>query len=233
MQIIRVSRLRKPFTSMKHPFPTAREPATQAAMTQDILSGLLLFAFVSSVTPGPNNLMLLASGANYGFRRSVPHMLGISFGHSLMVFLVGVGLMQLFDAVPLAHDLLTGAGILYLLWLAWKIAHAAAPGTADARGRPFTFLQAALFQWVNPKAWQMALTAITLYASDRSLTGAALVAGVFACTNLPSISLWTAMGTQLQRLLSSPRRLVVFNWTMAVLLVASLIPVVWPMLAGG
>lgn len=200
-------------------------------MTYDILTGLFLFAFVSSVTPGPNNLMLLASGANYGFRRSVPHMLGISLGHSLMVFLVGVGLMQLFDAVPRAHDLLTVAGIVYLLWLAWKIAHARAPGTADARGRPFTFIQAALFQWVNPKAWQMALTAITLYAPDRSLWAVALVAGVFACTNLPSISLWTVLGTKVQRLLSSPTRLVVFNFTMAVLLVASLIPVIWPMLA--
>ncbi len=201
-------------------------------MSQDILTGLLLFAFVSSITPGPNNLMLLASGANYGFRRTVPHMLGISIGHSLMVVLVGVGLMQLFEAVPIAHDLLTGAGIIYLLWLAWKIAHAAAPGTADARGRPFSFIQAALFQWVNPKAWQMALTAITLYAPDRSLWAVAMVAGVFAMTNLPSISLWTAMGTRLAAVLSSPTRLVVFNWTMAVLLVASLIPVIWPMLAG-
>lgn len=201
-------------------------------MTQDILFGLLAFAFVSSITPGPNNLMLLASGANYGFRRSLPHMLGISVGHSVMVLLVGLGLMRLFDAWPPLHAILTVAGIAYLLWLAWKIAHAAPPGTGDARGRPFSFLQAAGFQWVNPKAWQMALTAITLYAPERSVAGVALVAVVFAMTNLPSISLWTVMGQNLRALLSRPARLRAFNWTMAVLLVASLIPVVWPMLRG-
>ncbi|HAV08425.1 MAG TPA: hypothetical protein DEF12_07645 [Rhodobacteraceae bacterium] len=200
-------------------------------MTQDLLTGLLLFAFVSSITPGPNNLMLLSSGANYGFRKSVPHMLGISVGHSFMVFLVGIGLMGLFEAVPLAHDLLTLAGIGYLLWLAWKIAHAGAPGTGDARGKPFSFLQAAAFQWVNPKAWQMAMTAITLYAPDRSLWGVAMVAGIFACTNLPSISLWTVLGQNLRAILARPARLQAFNWTMAILLVASLVPVVWPMLA--
>ena len=200
-------------------------------MTHELLTGLLLFAFVSSITPGPNNLMLLASGANYGFRRSIPHMLGISVGHSFMVVLVGVGLMGLFEAVPLAHDILTILGILYLLWLAWKIAHASAPGTADKRGKPFSFFQAAAFQWVNPKAWQMALTAITLYAPDRSFAAVTTVAAIFACTNLPSISLWTVMGQNLRALLSNPLRLKVFNWTMAVLLVASLIPVVWPMLA--
>lgn len=199
-------------------------------MTQEILSGLLLFAFVSSITPGPNNLMLLASGANYGFRRTVQHMLGISIGHSVMVFLVGIGLMQLFDAVPVMHDLLTALGILYLLWLAWKIAHAGAPGTADARGRPFTFLQAALFQWVNPKAWQMALTAITLYAPDRSVWAVLLVAGAFACTNLPCISFWVVLGQKVQRMLHNPGRLQAFNWTMAALLIASLIPVVIPYL---
>jgi len=175
--------------------------------------------------------MLLSSGANYGFRKSVPHMLGISVGHSFMVFLVGIGLMGLFEAVPLAHDLLTLAGIGYLLWLAWKIAHAGAPGTGDARGKPFSFLQAAAFQWVNPKAWQMAMTAITLYAPDRSLWGVAMVAGIFACTNLPSISLWTVLGQNLRAILARPARLQAFNWTMAILLVASLVPVVWPMLA--
>ena len=202
-------------------------------MTQELLLGLLAFAFVSSITPGPNNLMLLASGANYGFRRTVPHMLGISIGHSVMVVLVGIGLMGLFEAWPPLHMILTVAGIAYLLWLAWKIANAAPPGTGDVRGRPFSFLQAAAFQWVNPKAWQMALTAITLYAPDRSLGGVALVAGVFALTNLPSISLWTVMGRNLRRLMSSPGRLRAFNWTMAVLLVASLWPVVRPLLHGG
>ena len=123
------------------------------------------------------------------------------------------------------------ASVSYMLWLAWKIAHSAAPKGAQVGGKPFSFLQAAAFQWVNPKAWQMAMTAITLYAPDRSLWGVAMVAGIFACTNLPSISLWTVLGQNLRAILARPARLQAFNWTMAILLVASLVPVVWPMLA--
>ena len=95
------------------------------AMTYDLLAALVLFAFVSSITPGPNNLMLMASGANFGFRRTIPHMLGIGIGFTLMVLLVGVGLSQIFTAYPVLHDVLKWASIAYLLWLAWKIAHAA------------------------------------------------------------------------------------------------------------
>lgn len=131
-------------------------------MTVDQLFALSAFALVSSITPGPNNLMLMASGANFGFRRTVPHMLGIGLGFGLMIVLVGLGLVRVFDAFPVAHLILTILGVCYLLWLAWKIAHAAAPYAARVGVRPFTFLQAALFQWVNPKAWQMGLTAITL-----------------------------------------------------------------------
>ncbi|MGR3636737.1 MAG: LysE family translocator [Shimia sp.] len=194
-------------------------------MTYDILSALTLFAFVSSITPGPNNLMLMASGANFGFFRSIPHMLGIGVGFVVMVVLVGVGLMQLFDLVPLLHTVLKVASVAYLLWLAWKIAHAGAPQNSDKTGTPMTFLQAALFQWVNPKAWTMALTAITLYAPGRSLWAVLSVAAVFGAINLPCVSSWTVLGQQMRRLLTSPTRLTTFNWTMAALLVASLYPV--------
>ena len=129
-------------------------------MTHELLIALLGFAFVTSVTPGPNNMMLLASGVNFGFRRTVPHMLGISIGHSLMVFLVGLGLAGVFKAWPPALVMLKVASVAYMLWLAWKIAHAGAPGEGTARARPFSFLQAAAFQWVNPKAWAMALGAV-------------------------------------------------------------------------
>jgi len=197
-------------------------------MSHDLLLALVAFAFVSSITPGPNNLMLMASGANFGFRRTVPHMLGIGIGFTLMVILVGAGLIGLFDAFPVTHDILKVVSVAYLLWLAWKIAHAAAPGDRTGpEGRPMTFLQAAAFQWVNPKAWTMALTAIAVYAPDRSLWAILLVGLVFGLVNLPSVSTWTVLGQQLRRLLTSPRRLRAFNWTMAALLVASLIPVVY------
>ncbi len=195
-------------------------------MTQDLLIALLGFAFVTSVTPGPNNMMLLASGVNFGFRRTLPHMLGISAGHSLMVFLVGMGVAGVFKAWPVSLTLLKVASVGYMLWLAWKIAQAGAPGEGRARAVPMSFLQAAAFQWVNPKAWAMALGAVTAYVAVPSAAAYLAVAGVFAAVNLPSVSLWAAMGQGLRRWLDHPARLRAFNWTMAGLLVLSLWPVV-------
>ncbi|MEM1077817.1 MAG: LysE family translocator [Pseudomonadota bacterium] len=197
-------------------------------MTLDLLLALMAFAFVSSITPGPNNLMVLASGANFGIRRTVPHLLGISLGHAFMVLLLGLGLGQVFVTWPVFHDVLKVASVAYMAWLAWKIANAAAPKGAETEGRPFTFLQAAAFQWVNPKAWVMGVTAVTVYtAPGAGALGALLVAVAFCATNFPSVSIWAWMGTQVARWLSSPGRLRAFNWTMAVLLMASLIPILW------
>lgn len=195
-------------------------------MTQDLLIALLGFAFVTSVTPGPNNMMLLASGVNFGFRRTLPHMLGISVGHSLMVFLVGMGLAGAFKAWPPALVVLKLASVGYMLWLAWKIAHSAAPGEGRAAARPMTFLQAAAFQWVNPKAWAMALGAVAAYVPEPSLMAYASVALVFSAVNLPSVSVWAGAGQAVRRWLEGPGRLQAFNWTMAVLLVLSLWPVI-------
>lgn len=197
-------------------------------MSLDLLSALAVFAFVSSITPGPNNLMLMASGANFGFRRTLPHMLGVGIGFTVMILGVGVGLIQLFDAYPLSHLILTGLSVAYMLWLAWKTATAAGIREGDAQGRPMTFLQAAAFQWVNPKAWAMALTAITAYAPDRTLWAICWVALVFGAINLPSVSTWTVLGQQMARVLRQHRHRVVFNWVMAGLLLASLVPVLWP-----
>ncbi len=194
-------------------------------MTQEILFGLLGFAFVTSITPGPNNLMLMTSGANFGFSRTIPHMLGVSLGHALMVFLVGLGLGQVFQVWPVLNTGLKVVSVLYMIWLAWKFAHAAAPGDGAANARPMTFLQAAAFQWLNPKAWAMALGAIAAYAPDQSVVAYALVAVVFCATNLPSVSVWAYGGQRVRQFLTNPRRLTLFNWTMAVLLVVSLIPV--------
>lgn len=198
-------------------------------MTYDLLTALAAFAFVSSITPGPNNLMLMASGANYGVWRTLPHMLGVALGFVFMVILVGVGLIQIFDAFPVTYTVLKIVSVGYLLYLAWKIATAAAPDAAEPTGTPMTFLQAAAFQWVNPKAWTMALTAISLYAAPSAgIWGIFLVGVVFGAINLPSVGVWAWMGQQLRRVLNDPRKLRVFNIAMAVLLVASLWPILMP-----
>ncbi len=197
-------------------------------MTWNLILALGIFCTVATITPGPNNLMVMTSGANYGFRRTMPHMLGIAFGFTFMVLLVGAGLIQVFDAFPVTHQILTVLCVGYLLWLAWKITNATAPTDGAAEnGKPFTFFQAAMFQWVNPKGWSMALSAITIYASDRSLLAIALVAGMFGLVALPCISLWTVLGQQMRRILTNQARLRVFNYSMAALLVASLIPVLY------
>jgi len=198
-------------------------------MSTDLLLALAAFAFVSSVTPGPNNLMLLASGANFGFRRTIPHMLGIAIGFVVMIVLVGIGLMGIFQAVPWSKTVLEIVSVAYLLWLAWKIANAAPPSAeAQARAKPMTFLQAAAFQWVNPKAWTMALSAIAIYAPDRTLQSIVVVALLFEFAGMPAITLWTALGQQMRKILTNPARLRAFNIAMALLLVASLWPVVAP-----
>ena len=194
-------------------------------MTYELFLALLGFAFVTSITPGPNNMMLLASGVNFGLRRTVPHMLGISVGHSVMVFLVGLGLAGLFKAWPPALIGLKVGSLVYMLWLAWKIANAGAPGEGRQRAQPFTFLQAAAFQWVNPKAWAMSMGAVSAYVVTPSPIAYLMVALTFASVNLPSVSLWAAAGQGMRAWLSSPARLRAFNWTMAALLIASLYPV--------
>ncbi len=196
-------------------------------MTIDLLLALAAYAFVTSVTPGPNNIMLLASGVNFGFRRTLPHMLGIALGHAFMVFVVGVGLVGVFITYPPARAGLTVVSVLYMLWLAWKIAHAAPPDGNTAKGTPLTFLQAAAFQWVNPKAWIMSLGAITLYAPGQEWVAVAWVAGVFMLVNLPSVSIWALAGVGLRRLLQRPELLRAFNYTMAALLILALYPVIF------
>ena len=198
---------------------------TVGRMTQEQLAALAAFAFVTSITPGPNNLMLMASGANFGVRRTVPHMLGVALGFVLMAVLVGAGLAQVFTAVPQAYTGLKVLSVAYLLYLAWRIATAPPPGEAARAGRPMSFIAAAAFQWVNPKAWAMALTAVSVYAPSQSLGGIGLVAVVFGIVNLPSVGVWAALGQGMRRVLTNPRRMRVFNVGMAALLVASLAPV--------
>ncbi len=194
-------------------------------MNYDLISALALFAFVSSITPGPNNLMLMSSGLNYGFRMTLPHLLGVAIGFTLMVVLVGLGVMTLFDSFPMSYQILKVLSIAYLLYLAGKIALSSnADANSFSKSKPMTFIQAALFQWVNPKAWTMALTAITIYAPSRNLAAILLVALVFGLVNLPCVSLWVATGKRMQVILKEPKHLRAFNVTMALLLVMSLYP---------
>jgi len=194
------------------------------------ISALAAFAFVSSITPGPNNFMLMASGANFGLKRTVPHMLGVTLGFAFMILLVGAGIIQIFRAFPQIYDVMKVLGVAYLLFLAWKIASAAPVGEQGrvAQAKPLTFFQAALFQWVNPKAWTMAVTGVTAYALPSDpVFGLFLIGVVFALVNLPSVSTWAIMGTQIRRVLDVPWKLRVFNMSAGLLLVASLYPVVF------
>ncbi len=197
-------------------------------MTVDLFLALLTFAFVSSITPGPNNIMLMASGANFGLWRTVPHMLGVGIGFMVMIALVGVGLGGIFEVFPVLHTVLKVVAVVYMLWLAWKIATAASDiGDTAPDAAPMTFLQAAAFQWVNPKAWTMALAAILAFVpTDGGWgLGIALVTLSFGMVNIPCITVWTWMGVQVRRFLATPTRLRAFNVTMAVLLVVSVVPI--------
>ena len=215
-------------------------------LNYDLITALAVFALVASGTPGPNNLMLLTSGANFGFERTVPHILGVIIGFAIMVMLVGIGLMQLFTAFPVSYLILKFASIAYLLFLAWKIATAASfdddpshktpshktpshkTQSHKTRGKPFTFTQAALFQWVNPKGWTFALAALSTYTPpSRPLSGVLLVAIIFSVVNVLSTCAWTVLGVQVRRFLSDPLKLRIFNVIAAVLLIGSLYPVLF------
>ena len=196
----------------------------------EALLALATFTLVASITPGPNNLMLMSSGANFGFGRSVPHVLGVSIGVVLMIGVVGTGLHQAFDAFPWTYTALQIICTGYLIYLAFKIATAAPTASgviANKPAKPFTFLQAALFQWVNPKAWAIALTACASYVPvQHPLLGLVLVAGIFGLIGLLSASMWTLMGGQMRQVLSNPRRLRAFNILAATLLLLTLYPVI-------
>jgi threonine/homoserine/homoserine lactone efflux protein len=204
-------------------------------MTAELLIALAGFAFVSSITPGPNNLMLMASGINFGMSRTIPHMLGVALGFAFMIFLVGIGLMQVFAAFPVLYSILKVVSVAYLSYLAWKIATAVPlkednqdAGDVHVTGKPMTFFQAALFQWVNPKAWVMGVTAISTYttATD-SVFAILLVVSIILVVSLPSIGTWTFLGTQMKALLNNPVKRKIFNITAALLLMASLYPIIF------
>jgi threonine/homoserine/homoserine lactone efflux protein len=194
-------------------------------MSEAMLLALATYCFVSSITPGPNNMMLMASGANFGFRRTLPHLMGVSIGFGAMVLAVGLGVGGIFTVYPALYDVLRVAAGAYMLWLAYRIATANGIGDGQSSARPMTFVEAAAFQWVNPKAWAIALGAMTAFVTpDQFTISVLIVTAVFATINLPCIASWAGFGVVLRRFLDRPWTLRAFNVTMAVLLVASLYP---------
>lgn len=194
-------------------------------MSEAVLLALATFCFVSSITPGPNNMMLLASGANFGFKRTVPHLMGVALGFGAMVLAVGLGVGGLFVVYPMLHTVLKVVGGAYMLWLAWRIATASGFGDGGGSSRPMSFWEAAAFQWVNPKAWAISLGAITAFvAPDQFFVGVLIVTVVFMVINLPCVATWAGFGVVLRRFLDRPWTLRAFNMTMAALLVLSLYP---------
>lgn len=190
------------------------------------LAAVLPFAIVMSFTPGPNNLMLASSGARFGFLRTVPHQAGIVIGFAIMTLGVGLGIAAIITAVPAVYLAMRIASLVYMLYLAWKIATAEGATSVAGRDVPMGFLAAAAFQWINPKAWIMTLTAVTTYTTPRGdmRLQIILLTGVFAVVGIASSSTWAVFGQLIGRYLTSPRRRSIFNWTMALLLLASIIP---------
>lgn len=200
-------------------------------MPLDTIVAFLGFAFASSVTPGPNNMMLVASGMNFGLKRTLWHVAGINVGFPVMLLLSGLGLGQVFARHPAIYMAMKVIGIVYMLWLAWKIANAGPVGEGRQRAVPMTFLQAAAFQWVNPKAWAMVVGAIAAYTVPENYTVSLIIITLlYALTGTPGSLVWAAFGSAMRTFLQDPVKVRWFNRAMAILLVASLYPAVMDLL---
>lgn len=199
-------------------------------MSYELAAAFCVFAFVAAITPGPNNFMLMTSGLNFGFRRTTAHLLGVAIGFGIMVLILGFGLGALFESYPAIYTVLKYMGAAYLVYLAWRIARSGPVEGGEARRRPFNFLEAAAFQWVNPKAWAFALSAISAYAAVALYPlNIVFLAATSSTITIFSASTWVLFGTGLRGLLSNPRIIRIFNVGMALALVASL----YPVFAGG
>lgn len=197
-------------------------------MSHELVVAFVVFAVATLFTPGPNNIMLMASGLNFGLTRTLPHGFGVPLGFGFMVLVVGFGLGAAFAAYPLAYQVLKYVGAAYLLYLAWRIANASSVHGGNARARPFTFVQAAAFQWVNAKAWVMAIGAVTAYAGIAAFPlNTVLIAAIFTVLGTASSFTWVFFGTGLKRIVNDPRTIRIFNLVMAALLAASLVPVLF------
>jgi len=192
----------------------------------EVWASMAVFAFVTSVTPGPNNMMLLASGVNFGVRATLPHALGISCGHFIMLMAVGLGLGALFHRVPAVYPLMQALGMAYVFYLAWGIVRSGPPSAQDETNqgaKPLGFWGAAAFQWVNPKAWVMTLGFFSNYLPQEASVPLIAAASLwFSLINFPSIAVWVLMGVRMGHYLHVDLYRRTFNWGMAVLLVAAM-----------
>jgi len=197
----------------------------------DFYSNTLIFALLSFVvatafTPGPNNLMLLSSGLSFGYKRTLPLITGIMIGFPLMVVAVGLGVGELFEIFPLLYSILKVVGISYLLWMAWKISQTKGTLQTSKTNKPFTILQSALFQWVNPKAWIMAMTSTTSFISNEGdiQLQVLFIAFIYFIVGLFSTHSWALGGVLLQKIIQQEKSLHIFNVSMALLMVFSVLP---------
>lgn len=189
---------------------------------------LTIFAAIAAFTPGPNNIMIMSSGLNHGVRRSLPHFLGICLGFPSMILAIGFGLGYLFSRYPVMHSAIQVIGLIYLFYLAWLIASSAPSKLNIKSAPPLTFMQAALFQWINPKAWIMATSALAAYTTvGQNIAPQVLtVAVVFMLLALPSCGVWLVFGSALQKVLKNPSQQHYFNLTMSALLIISMLPII-------
>lgn len=200
----------------------------------ELILPILLFAISASITPGPNNIMLMASGLNFGIRQSIPHLLGVAIGFPLMIVLIGLGFELVFKKFPLLHEIIKIVGIVYLIYLAWRVATSSKQSLEGKKAAPLLFWQAVLFQWVNPKAWVMATGAIAAYTSLVAdfFTQVLIISLTFMFVAFPCAGSWLVFGSSLKRFLQKPVYQQAFNITMALLLIASIVPVVVELITG-
>ena len=197
-------------------------------MSVDSLLALLGIVMASAWTPGPNNMMLAASGVNYGLRATTPHIFGVALGFGFMIFTIALGLGGVFIRFPVLHEVLRWGGAAMLVWVAWKIAIAKRPGEAGAPTQPFTFLQAAAFQWINPKAWIMCISISAQFMDPETpLLSAAIMAGVSTLGGITSASGWAWFGMLLARWLHTSTRLRAFNWSMSAIILAGVAVIIF------
>jgi len=196
-------------------------------MSLQTLIAVLIFSTVMAFTPGPNNAMLASSGSRFGLARTLPHAAGVTLGFPVMIFLVGLGLASILLASPLLQLGMKSVSCVYLLWMAVQIARSDSTKESRGRDKPLTFLQAAAFQWINPKAWLMAVSAISAYttASGRLYIEVAIIAAVSLVVSIFSTLTWAAFGAGIRRWLRGPAALRCFNIAMALSLVASMVPI--------
>lgn len=191
----------------------------------ELIPAIAMFGFACAVTPGPNNVMLTASGSAFGFTRSIPHMSGIVIGFPLMVLAVGLGLGEIFIRYPQVHLAVKYIGAAYLLYLAWRIAQAGGSGDEAAGGRPLGFVEAAAFQWVNPKAWVITLSALPAFTTvgGNYYAEAGLISLVMAAVTVPAVVVWCLFGVAIRQLVRSPEMARIVNLTLAGLVALSVL----------